>query len=136
MSNNNSSNDKNSNSNNLNIHWFRTNDIRLHDNPALCRTVALSSGKSNEGILPVFIFDTHRNYGSDTRSDLGCQKCGPRRAQFALEAVADLRNNLEKRCSGLVVAVGKPEIVLADIAKSYIASGKHTINVVFLPEAM
>lgn len=95
----------------LNIHWFRQSDLRLHDNPSLCRTVELaSSGKvakqpvgssapsstKSNGILPVFIFDTSRIYGSDIHSDLGGQKCGPRRAQFALEAVEDLRSNLQK----------------------------------------
>ena len=125
----------------LNIQWFRQTDLRLHDNPALCRTVDLSLGKaekqpvgaapttkaSPDGILPVFVFDTERIYGSETRSDLGCMKCGPRRAQFVLEAVADLRANLEKRGSGLVVAIGKPENVLAEIAA---AASPSTLNVV------
>lgn len=117
----------------LNIQWFRQTDLRLHDNPALCRTVDLSLGKTEKkqpvgaapttksapaGILPVFVFDTERIYGSNTRSELGCMKCGPRRAQFVLESVADLRANLEKRGSGLIVAVGKPEKVLAEIAKT------------------
>jgi len=116
----------------LNIQWFRQTDLRLHDNPALCRTVDLSLGKAEKqpvgaapstkasptGILPVFVFDTERIYGSDTRSELGCLKCGPRRAQFVLDAVADLRSNLEKRGSGLIVAVGKPEKVLAEIANA------------------
>ena len=44
----------------------------------------------------MFIFDTSRIYGSDIHSELGGQKCGPRRAQFALEAVEDLRSNLQK----------------------------------------
>lgn len=119
----------------LNIHWFRQTDLRLHDNPALCRTVELAVGKATKklpvgaaptdapsktphsGIVPVFVFDTTRNYGSEVRSKLGCLKCGPRRAKFVLEAVADLRSNLEKRGSGLIVAVGKPEIVISDIAK-------------------
>jgi deoxyribodipyrimidine photo-lyase len=121
----------------VSIHWFRQTDLRLHDNPALCRTAELSCGKATKklpvgasaassskpnpsGIVPVFIFDTTRIYGSNVRSKLGCLKCGPRRAKFVLEAVADLRSNLEKRGSGLIVAVGKPEIVLADIVKSAI----------------
>ena len=125
----------------LNIQWFRQTDLRLHDNPALCRTVDLSLGKAEKqpvgaapttkakptGILPVFVFDTERIYGSDTRSELGCMKCGPRRAQFVLEAVADLRANLEKRGSGLIVAVGKPEKVLAEIAD---AASATSLNVV------
>ena len=112
------------------LHWFRQTDLRLHDNPALCRTVDLSSGKAKkqpvgaavsksppQGILPVFVFDTSRIYGSDTRSELGSLKCSARRAQFVLEAVSDLRSNLEKRGSGLVVGVGKPEDVIAELAK-------------------
>ncbi|KAL9188840.1 hypothetical protein ACHAXT_007218 [Thalassiosira profunda] len=125
----------------LNVHWFRQTDLRLHDNPALCRTVELSLGKAKKqpvgaappkappaGILPVFVFDTTRLYGSDVRSELGCQKCGPRRAQFVLEAVADLRSNLEKRGSGLVVAVGQPETVLAGLAKAAGQSAKEGVK--------
>jgi deoxyribodipyrimidine photo-lyase len=82
-------------------------------------SAASSSSKTTpSGIVPLFVFDTTRIYGSNVRSKLGCLKCGPRRAKFVLEAVADLRSNLEKRGSGLIVAVGKPETVLADIAKS------------------
>ena len=121
-------------SSSLNVHWFRQTDLRLHDNPALCRTVELSLGEVEQkkqqpppGILPVFVFDTTRIYGSDVRSELGSRKCGPRRAQFVLEAVADLRSNLERRGGGLVVAVGDPGKVLAGIAK---ASGSDRINVV------
>ena len=113
----------------VNIHWFRQTDLRLHDNPALCRTVDLSLGRSKKpvgasvtestplGILPVFVFDTSRIYGSNTRSELGSLKCSARRAQFVLQAVSDLRSNLEKRGSGLIVGVGKPEDVIAELAK-------------------
>lgn len=142
----------------LNVHWFRQTDLRLHDNPALCRTVELSNGgrtaskqprpivgqtaaaappsstTPSSGILPVFVFDTSRIYGSDVRSDLGCMKCGPQRAKFVLEAVADLRANLEKRGSGLVVAVGKPEEVLATVSKGALGSsandGGVNVNVI------
>ena len=77
-----------------------------------------TSSSVPSGILPVFVFDTTRIYGSNVRSPLGSLKCGPRRAKFVLEAVSDLRSNLEKRGSGLVVAVGKPEKILADIANA------------------
>ena len=115
----------------LNIHLFRQTDLRLHDNPALCHTVDLSLGTSSSdsastapaGILPVFVFDTTRIYGSNAISRLGNNlKCGPRRARFAIEAVADLRSNLEKRGSGLVVAVGSPESILARIATAAVES--------------
>ena len=111
----------------LNIHWFR-NDLRLHDNQALCHTLQLSS--ANGGILlPIFIFDP-RVYGSNVKTKLSSsRKCGPRRARFVLEAVADLRHNLERCGSGLIVKVGEPEKIFEEIAQQMdIASG--VINIV------
>jgi deoxyribodipyrimidine photo-lyase len=126
----------------LALHWFRTSDLRLHDNPALCRSAELSllgarGGKegttttttttTSDGgaLLPVFVFDTSRVFGSEILASssspggswgYGSRKCGPRRAKFVLEAVADLRSSLERRGSGLIVAIGKPEDALAYIA--------------------
>ena len=40
------------------------------------------------------------------------------RAKFLLESVEDLRQNLEKKGSGLVVAMGKPEDVMAQLCKA------------------
>ena len=123
----------------LTVHWFRTSDLRLHDNPALCRSVELAllastpsrgGGGGGGGILPVFVFDTARTFGSDVPSyppgPGGSRKCGPRRARFVLEAVADLRSALERRGSGLVVAVGRPEEALADIARRAALSTRAT----------
>lgn len=94
---------------NLNVHWFRLGDLRLHDNPALCQ-----SAKAEGGILPVFCFDP-RIFGNDARSKFGSLKCGPRRAKFILESVTDLRCQLEAKGSGLVVAHGKPESVFSNL---------------------
>ena len=63
----------------LTVHWFRNTDLRLHDNPALCRSVELSRGGGKQvggktqtsrttslgSMLPVFVFDTTRTFGSD-----------------------------------------------------------------------
>ena len=93
----------------LAVHWFRLGDMRLHDNPALHK--ALQQG-TNSNILPIFCFDP-RIFGNDAVSRVTSDlKCGPKRAQFVLESVADLRSNLEARGSGLLVAHGKPEEVL------------------------
>lgn len=90
------------------IVWFR-NDLRSHDNEAL-----FSASKESISILPVYCFDP-RDYG---KSSSGFDKTGPYRAKFLLECVSDLRNNLRERGSDLVVRVGKPEEVLASLAKS------------------
>jgi deoxyribodipyrimidine photo-lyase len=96
----------------------------LHDNPALCKSVELSSKSGGSGILPVFVFDTTRIFGSNIPTsthgpEYNSIKCGPKRAQFVLESVVDLRRNLEIHGSGLLVAVGRPENVLADIARRF-----------------
>jgi len=101
---------------NLHIHWFRHGDLRLHDNPALCHAIQQASeNKKQAEILPVFCFDP-RLIGDDARSRLsGELKCGPRRAQFVMESVTDLRSNLESLGSGLIVAHGRPEDVFQTI---------------------
>jgi deoxyribodipyrimidine photo-lyase len=99
---------------NLFIQWFRLMDLRVHDNPSLCKTVELAKKDDKAGILPVFCFDP-RTFGDDARSSFGNLKCGPKRAKFILESVVDLRKQLESRGSGLIVAHGTPEDVLLNI---------------------
>ena len=96
------------------IQWFRLMDLRVHDNPALHKTAELARNNGQRGILPVFCFDP-RTFGDDARSSFGSLKCGPKRAKFILESVADLRKQLEDRGSGLIVAHGKPEDVMLNI---------------------
>ena len=85
------------------VHWFRHGDLRLHDNPALSTCASkVKIENQNGGILPIFCFD-ERMFGNDARSEFGSIKCGPRRAKFILESVKDLRSNLEKKGSGLLV---------------------------------
>lgn len=102
----------------LHIHWFRHGDLRLHDNPALCYAIQQQQTADKNkaaAILPVFCFDP-RLIGNEAQSRLsGELKCGPRRAKFVMESVADLRSNLKKVGSDLVVAQGKAEDVLGQI---------------------
>lgn len=64
-------------------------------------------------VLPVYCFDP-RDYG---KSSSGFDKTGPYRAAFLIESVANLRKNLQDRGSDLVVRVGRPETVLAELVK-------------------
>jgi deoxyribodipyrimidine photo-lyase len=98
------------------IHWFRHQDLRLHDNPALYESIQASSKSVGKGILPIFCFDP-RFVSGTTTTPFGSQKCSVRRAQFLLQSVQDLRTNLKQKGSGLVVALGKPEHVFANIIK-------------------
>lgn len=91
----------------LAIVWFR-NDLRLHDNEALSDAL-----KHADEVLPVYIFDPRTWRG--TLAQTGLPKIGGHRARFIFESVADLRKNLRKRGSDLLIRVGKPEEVLADL---------------------
>jgi Deoxyribodipyrimidine photolyase len=113
----------------LHIHWFRQ-DLRLLDNPALNKTIKNSmfspENDISKGIIPIYCFDP-RFVGGNTMTPFGSQKCGVIRAKFLLDSVIDLRKNLEKKGSGLVVAYGKPEEVLSKLCKALqgeLAAGK------------
>ena len=111
----------------VHIQWFRNTDLRLHDNPALTRASASvysynqqKKGSKDEAIfIPFYCFDPRfvggDNLKSTKRSEFGSLKCGPRRAQFLIESVEDLRARLKRKGSNLVVAQGKPEDVLKDL---------------------
>lgn len=64
-------------------------------------------------VLPVYCFDP-RDYG---KSSSGFDKTGPYRASFLIESVSNLRKNLQERGSDLIVRIGRPETVLAELVK-------------------
>ena len=93
------------------IVWFRQ-DLRLHDNEALSH--ALEHGTE---VLPVYIFD-ERVFKGKTRL-YGFPKTDKYRAQFIIESVADLRENLRRHGSDLIVRCGKPEEIIFSLAREH-----------------
>lgn len=91
------------------IVWFKT-DLRLHDNETLVKAIA----KSDE-IIPVYCFDESQFQ----ETEYGFQKTGSFRAQFLLEAVANLDKNLRELGSGLIILKGKPEVEIPIIVQQY-----------------
>lgn len=89
------------------IYWFR-NDLRLHDNDAFSQAVA-----DADEVLPVFVFEPR---WFQELSQIGVRKTGPFRANFLIEAVADLRRSLQSKGADLIVRVGDPARVLTDLA--------------------
>lgn len=92
------------------ILWFRQ-DLRLHDNEALLEAI-----RSSDELIPVYIFDP-RQFLSTTV--YGVPKTGSARTSFLIETVEDLRFQLRKRGSDLVVRIGKPEEILYMIASEH-----------------
>ncbi len=89
--------------------WFR-NDLRLHDHQPLDEAV-----RAGQPILPLYCFDP-RQFG---QTAFGFAKTGAYRAQFLLEAVADLRRSLQALGSDLVVRVGKPEQIIPALVQAH-----------------
>ncbi len=89
--------------------WFKT-DLRLEDNETLVKAMLQS-----QEIIPVYCFDDSH---FETTS-YGFKKTGPLRAQFLLESLQDLDNNLRKLGSGLVLVNGKPEVEIPRIVEKY-----------------
>lgn len=86
--------------------WFRE-DLRLHDHEPL--TEAL---RSAESVVPVYCLDPRLW----RETDFGWAKTGPRRIQFLLESLEDLRRQLQALGSNLVFCLQKPELALPALA--------------------
>ncbi|MGG9961318.1 cryptochrome/photolyase family protein [Ferruginibacter sp. SUN106] len=95
----------------VNIFWFRR-DLRLQDNAGLYHAL-----KSNQPVLPVFIFDTNILDQLEDKSD--------RRVEFIHAALQELQEQLVKMGSSLEVYHGTP----LSVYKTLLA--KYTIEKVF-----
>jgi deoxyribodipyrimidine photo-lyase len=129
------------------VHWFRHGDLRLHDNPALVESVKAANSNHSSGsgaaapkkvvgaspvsssdasaacvvtnsFLPIMCVDPRLCGGNVTTSPFGTLKMSPRRAQFLMESVQDLRLNLgQTLATDLLVAYETPEAVFGALAK-------------------
>ena len=97
---------------NTSIVWFKT-DLRLHDNETLIKAI-----EQSDEIIPIFCFDE----AHFKTTEYGFQKTGNFRAQFLLESLKDLDDNLRKLGSGLLIIRGKPEYELVKLAQKYQAT--------------
>lgn len=86
------------------IHWFRR-DLRLFDNTALFHAL-----QSDHAVLPLFIFDT-RILNELPPDD--------KRVSFIYDALVHLDKQLRSLGSGLMVRIGEPEKVWADILEEF-----------------
>lgn len=103
------------------IAWFR-NDLRLHDNEMFFRVL-----QKYTSVIPVFCFDPRQF----TNTELGFPKTDIFRAKFLIEAVKDLKHNLQKLGTDLVIRIGEPEHIIPEIqqqtgAKAVFASKEVT----------
>ncbi|SDW00415.1 DASH family cryptochrome [Flavobacterium degerlachei] len=91
------------------IVWFKT-DLRLHDNETLIKAIAQS-----DQILPIYCFDD----AHFETTPYGFKKTGSYRAQFLIESLKNLDENLRKIGSGLLILKGKPEVEIPKIVAEF-----------------
>src|SRR5688572_33319465 len=89
----------------INIFWFRR-DLRLADNAGLYHAL-----KSNNPVLPIFIFDT------DILDQLPNQT--DRRVEFIHNALTDLQEQLKAMGSSLMVFHGTPADAFKKLVKEH-----------------
>ncbi|GAK89412.1 cryptochrome [Nonlabens ulvanivorans] len=107
-----------------NLVWFR-NDLRITDNHSLKKAC------DNDGkVIGVYCFDPifyqDSNFGLDIDLELPFGKTGKFRAQFIIEAVEDLRKQLDEHGIPLLVYYDSPANVFPDLIK------EHHITNIFL----
>jgi deoxyribodipyrimidine photo-lyase len=98
------------------IYWFR-NDLRLHDNEGF-----YTATKKADEVIPVYIFDPRQF--AVTR--FGFRRAGALRAQFLLLSVAALRTRLRSKGGDLLIRVGEPEKLIAEMAEEFGAENVYT----------
>jgi len=94
------------------VFWFRR-DLRLYDNAGFYHAL-----KSGIPVLPLFIFDTNILNKLDNKQD--------RRVEFIHSTLAQLKNNLEKKGSSLLVFYGTPEEAYKKIVTDYDVKSVYT----------
>lgn len=91
---------------NIGILWLR-NDLRLHDNEALCKAI-----EQSQAILPVYCIDPRQ----EEMTEYGFKKSGTYRERFLWQSLLDLQSQLQAKGCDLAVLRGKPEEVLPTLA--------------------
>lgn len=89
--------------------WFR-NNLRIHDNSSLQKAI-----ENHNFVIGIYCFDQY----SFSVNSFGFKKTEKFRAQFLIETVADLKQNLTKKNISLLTYFDKPEVSIPKVCKKY-----------------
>lgn len=122
-------------------------DLRTSDNPIL-HYLSSNPDHGFTHLLPIYVFPAHQIEVSgflqdgekspypEARSPIGkFWRCGPHRAKFLAQTVWDLKDNLERLSSGLMLRVGKTSEVLRCLVEG-LDSSKHKVGAVLMFEEL
>ncbi len=98
------------------IYWFR-NDLRLNDNEAFFK-----AAEASQQIIPVYVFDPRLF----EQTKLGFKRTGLMRANHIIQTVTQLRKDLRVHGSDLIIQIGHPESIIANLADKYQAAYVYT----------
>lgn len=96
-----------------NVHWFKLDCLRLHDNPAFNEAVTTGPGKRFKAI---FVIDPWFNSNYDQRGSISVNVM-----RFLLESLTDLDNRLRKKpyCTELKVFAGQPTFIIPQLIRRW-----------------
>lgn len=106
------------------IVWFKT-DLRLSDNETIIKAI-----EQNDQVIPVYCFDEKQFVTTSS----GLKKTGDFRVRFLRESVQNLKENLQKIGSDLLIIHGRPEVEIPKLAKAYSASSVYAKKEVAIEE--
>lgn len=89
--------------------WFR-NNLRIHDNSSLQKAI-----ENHNFVIGIYCFDQYLF----SVNSFGFKKTEKFRAQFLIETVADLKQNLTKKNISLLTYFDKPEVSIPKVCKKY-----------------
>lgn len=96
----------------ITLFWFRR-DLRLEDNTGLFYAL-----QQEKNVLPLFIFDQNILDKLDDKADA--------RVEFIHSQVSEIKSQLEKKGSSLLMKYGKPEEIYAEILEKYDVQAVYT----------
>ena len=102
------------------------NDLRLHDNEAL-----VTAQRISDCVIPLYCFDPGHYKGT---WHFNFPKTGAHRAKFLIESVQDLRDNLRKYKTDLIVHNSSPLEAIKSISSLCETKGHSVTDVVFQKE--
>lgn len=102
------------------------NDLRIHDNEAL-----LWAHRNGDFVVPLYCFDPDHFKGT---WNFHFSKTASYRARFMVESILDLRDNLRKCNSDLLVENSRPIDSIKKIIKACFENSKPVVNVVYQKE--
>ena len=89
--------------------WF-TNNLRIQDNESLSRACI-----ENDIVIACYFF----NPDSFSKDRFGFKKTEKYRAQFLIETVKNLQENLSKLNISLIIKIGKPSNEIPKLVKEF-----------------